>query len=676
MAEALVRNIAVLGHLGSGKTSLVEALYSTATNKEKGSVERRNTVSDYLAEEQQRASSVVNSIIPVEYKNYRLNLMDLPGNDDFIGEVISAIKVCKGAILVVDASCGVEVGTIKHWNMLRKKNIPTIIYVNKMDKINKNFDLILEEIRSKLGKNAIPFSYPMGHLDKFDGFVNIVTLKARKYNGKECVDDEIYPQKRQKVFELHNMIVESVAQTSDELLDKFFNGEALTNEEINKGLRNGVLNGELIPVIVGSATKNIGIHTMLDMLINYLPNPQDLQPIIGLDESGNEVAYKTISTEPFSAFVFKTNYDPYTGISNIIKVNSGSLSVGDDVYISDLNRVERITNLSRVFAGKLIPTTKLYAGEIGAITKIDGLETQMSLSDPIHKVTFKKIEFPTPVYFKSIVSSNKNDDDKLSVVLNKLCLADKTITVKRNQETKQLLLGTLSLGHLATILDRIKNVYKLNLKTEDEKIVYRETITTSAIGNGRYIKQSGGSGFYGVVEMEFKPNKENLFTEEIFGGAVPKNYFPAVEKGFYEALEKGLLAGYPVVGVHAILRDGKYHAVDSNEVSFKNAAILAFKDAYMRCNPVLLEPIYEIVITVDQTMVGAIISDLNTRRAKISNVEINSYGAQKITALVPQIEILDYANVLKSLTQGSGFFNRSFYDYEVAPSQVAKNVVK
>lgn len=676
MAEALVRNIAVLGHLGSGKTSLVEALYSTATNKEKGSVERKNTVSDYLAEEQQRASSVVNSIIPVEYKNYRLNLMDLPGNDDFIGEVISAIKVCKGAILVVDASCGVEVGTIKHWNMLRKKNIPTIIYVNKMDKINKNFDLILEEIRSKLGKNAIPFSYPMGHLDKFDGFVNIVTLKARKYNGKECVDDEIYPQKRQKVFELHNMIVESVAQTSDELLDKFFNGEALTNEEINKGLRNGVLNGELIPVIVGSATKNIGIHTMLDMLINYLPNPQDLQPIIGLDESGNEVAYKTISTEPFSAFVFKTNYDPYTGISNIIKVNSGSLSVGDDVYISDLNRVEHITNLSRVFAGKLIPTTKLYAGEIGAITKIDGLETQMSLSDPIHKVTFKKIEFPTPVYFKSIVSSNKNDDDKLSVVLNKLCLADKTITVKRNQETKQLLLGTLSLGHLTTILDRIKNVYKLNLKTEDEKIVYRETITTSAIGNGRYIKQSGGSGFYGVVEMEFKPNKENLFTEEIFGGAVPKNYFPAVEKGFYEALEKGLLAGYPVVGVHAILRDGKYHAVDSNEVSFKNAAILAFKDAYMRCNPVLLEPIYEIVITVDQTMVGAIISDLNTRRAKISNVEINSYGAQKITALVPQLEILDYANVLKSLTQGSGFFNRSFYDYEVAPSQVAKNVVK
>lgn len=676
MSEALVRNIAVLGHLGSGKTSLVEALYSTAENKEKGSIERKNTVSDYLQEEQQRLSSVTNSIIPVNYKDYKLNLMDLPGNDDFIGEVVSAIKVCKGAILVIDAASGIEVGTIKHWNMLRKKNIPTIIYVNKMDKINKSFDLILGDIRSNLGKNAIPFSYPMGHLDEFDGFVNIVTLKARKYNGNECVDDEIYPEKRQKVFELHNMMVEAVAQTSEELLDKFFNGEPLSNEEINKGLREGVLNGELIPVIVGSATKNIGIHTMLDMLIDYLPNPQDLNPIIGLDELGNEVKYKTVSTEPFSAFVFKTNYDPYTGISNIIKVNSGSVSVGDDVYVSDLNKVVHITNLSRVFAGKLVPTTKLFAGEIGAITKIDGLETQMSLSDFNHKVTFKKIEFPTPVYFKAIVALNKNDDDKLSSVLNKLCLADKTIVVKRNPETKQLLLGTLSLGHLTTILERMKNVYKLNLKTEDEKIVYRETITTSAIGNGRYIKQSGGSGFYGVVEMEFKPNKENLFTEEIFGGAVPKNYFPAVEKGFYEALEKGLLAEYPVVGVKAILRDGKYHAVDSNEVSFKNAAILAFKDAYMKCNPVLLEPIYEVVITVSQDMVGAIISDLNTRRAKISNIEINSYGAQKVIALVPQIEILDYANVLKSLTQGSGYFNRNFYGYEVAPNFVSKNVIK
>lgn len=676
MAEALVSNIAVLGHLGSGKTSLVEALYSTAENKEKGSVERKNTVSDYLPEEQQRASSVVNSIVPIEYKKYKINLMDLPGNDDFIGEVISAIKVCKGAILVIDASSGVEVGTIKHWNMLRKKNIPTIIYVNKMDKINKNFDLILDDIRTKLGKNAIPFSYPMGHLDEFDGFVNVVSLKARKYNGYECVDDEIYPEKRQKVFELHNMIVEAVSQTSEDLLDKFFNGEALTNEEINRGLRDGVLNGELIPVIVGSATKNIGIHTMLDMLIDYLPNPQDLNPIIGLDELGNEVSYKTMSTEPFSAFVFKTNYDPYTGVSNIIKVNSGSVSVGDDVYVSDLNKVVRITNLSRVFAGKLIPTTKLFAGEIGAITKIDGIETQFTLCDPKHKVTFKPIDFPTPVYFKAIVALSKNDEDKLSNVLNKLCLADKTIAVKRNPETKQLLLGTLSFGHLTTIIDRMKIVYKLNIKTEDERIVYRETITTSAIGNGRYVKQSGGSGFYGVVEMEFKPNKENLFTEEIFGGAVPKNYFPAVEKGFYEALEKGLLAGYPVVGVHAILRDGKYHAVDSNEVSFKNAAILAFKDAYMKCNPVLLEPIYEIVITVNQDMVGAIISDLNTRRAKISNIEINSYGAQKVTALVPQLEILDYANVLKSLTQGSGFFNRSFYGYDVAPSSVVKNVIK
>ena len=676
MSEILVRNIAVLGHLGSGKTSLVEALYSIVNQKEKGSIERKNTISDYLLEEQQKSSSIVNSIIPLEYKNHRINLMDLPGNDDFVGEIISAIKVCKGAVLTIDASNGVETGTIKHWNMLRKKNIPTIIYVNKMDKINKNFEIILEEIRSKLGKNAIPFSYPMGHLDEFDGFVNVVTLKARKYNGKECVDDEIYPEKKQKVFELHNTIVEAVAQTSMELLDKFFMGEELTREEINKGLREGVLNGELIPVIVGSATKNIGVHTLLDMFIDYLPNPQDLEPIIGLDDAGNEIKFKTINEEPFSCFVFKTNYDPYTGISNIVKINSGTISVGDEVYITGIDKIEKVSNLFRPIAGKLIPTTKLFAGEIGAITKIDGIETQMTLCNPKYKVSFKPIEFPTPVYFKALITKSKSDDDKLSSVLTKLCMVDKTITVKRNPETNQLLLGSLSIGHLTTILERMKNTYKLNIETEDEKIVYRETITRSAIGNGRYIKQSGGAGFYGVVEMEFKPSKENKFFEEVFGGAVPKNYFPAVEKGFYEALEKGSLAGYPVIGVEGVLKDGKYHAVDSNELSFKMAAILAFKDAYMKCNPVLLEPIYEIIVTVSQDMVGSIISDLNTRRAKITNIDVNSYGAQKITALVPQIEILDYVNVLKSLTQGSAFFNRKFYGYEIAPDSISKKVIK
>lgn len=671
-----IRNIVVLGHQGSGKTTLVESLYSTITGKTKGSIEKGTTISDYLLEEKQKLSSIRLSIVPMEYKDYKMNLIDIPGNDDFIGEAISAIHVVKGAILVIDASNGVEVETIKHWNMLRKRNIPTIIYVNKMDKDGVHFENVLEDIRTKLGKNAIPFSYPMGHNDSFDGFVNIVSLKARKYNGVSCEDAEIYDDKKVKVFELHNTMVEAVAQTSEELLDKFFNGEALTHEEIQEGLRLGVLNGELIPVLVGSATKNIGIHTMLDMFIDYLPNPSDLNPIIGENESGNPVERKTLDEEPFSAFVFKTIVDSYSGVSNIFKINSGVLKSGDEVYIPNLRKSIVINQLFTMLGGKQNQVNELHAGDIGVINKVEGLETSMTLCSNKDRVIYNAVDFPTAVYYKALVTKNKNDDDKLGSVLSKIMLEDKSIEVKRNVETGQLLIGSLGLGHLNYILERMKNSYKLDVTTEDCKVVYRETIKGSAQAEGRYVKQSGGSGFYGVVVMKFEPTEENTFTEEIFGGSVPKNYFPAVEKGFFEACEKGLLAGYPVLGVKATLLDGKYHAVDSNELAFKMAAILAFKEAYPKCKPVILEPIIKITVTVHTEDVGNIISDLNTRRGKIIGMDINSVKDQKITALVPESEILEYVNDLKSLTQGSGYFNREFYNYEEAPSYIQSKIVE
>lgn len=663
-----IRNVVVLGHQGCGKTTLVESLYSLTTGNAKGSVEKKNTITDYLFEEKERVSSVRLSIVPIHYDNYKINLIDIPGNDDFISEALSAVSVVKGAILVVDASSGVQVETVKHWNMLRKRNIPTIIYLNKMDKENIHFEQLLAEIREKLGKNAIPFSYPMGHNDSFDGFVNVVTLKARKYNGKTCDDVEIYDDKKMKVFELHNTMVEAVAQTSDELLDKFFNGEQLTMEEIHTGLRKGVLDGELIPVLVGCATKNIGLHTMLSMLVDYLPNPSDLNPICGLDDKENPTIRKTLDEEPFSAFVFKTIIDPYSGISSIFKVNSGVLHQQDEVYISGLNKTITVNQLFTICGNKQTPVSEVHAGDIAVINKVDGLETSMTLCSPKSRIEYEKIDFPTPVYYKSIITKSKNDDDKLTGVLSKMVLEDKSILIKRNIETNQLLLGTLGLSHLNFILSRIKNSYKLDLGTEDQKVIYKETIKSSASGSGRYIKQSGGSGFYGVVEMDFSPSKENEFTESVFGGSVPKNYFPAVEKGFYEACEKGLLKGFQVTGVKANLKDGKYHPVDSNELAFKMAAILAFKDAYMKCNPVILEPISKIVVTVNSDDVGNILSDLNQRRAKIIGMDINSVGNQKITALVPESEILEYVNDLKSLTQGSGYFSREFFGYEELPN--------
>jgi elongation factor G len=596
-----IRNIVLLGHLQSGKTTLAETLYAAATGNAKGSVDAGTSISDSTPEEKSRKSSVHSAILPLEYKGTKINLIDCPGSDDFITDTISAISVVKGAVLLLDASKGVEVGTVKHWNFLRKRNIPTIIYVNKMDKPDVHFDKLMDEIRTKLGKNAIPFCYPMGHNDGFDGFVNCVTLTARKYNGKECEDAEIYPDKRAAVLELHNQMVEAVAETSEDLMEKFFMGEQLTREEIQEGLRKSVLASDLIPVLVGSAIKGIGIHTLLDMMIDYLPNPQDLNPIEGEDQNGNPVERKTLDEEPFSAFVFKTMVDPYFGTANIFKVNSGKVKVGDTVHVSKLDKDIQVSQLNTVLGSKMIPVNELTAGDIGCIVKADGVENSMTLSAPSSKIIYPEVDYPTAVYYKALLTSSKSDEEKLGNVLAKICLEDKSIEVRRNPETNQLLIGTLGISHLSYLLERMKNTYKLNLTTEDSKIVYRETIRAAATGNGRYIKQSGGSGFYGVVEMEFKPAPENTFSEEVFGGAVPKNYFPAVEKGFYEACEKGLLAGFPVIGVHAILKDGKYHAVDSNELAFKMAAILAFKDAYMNCKPVILEPIIKITVLLKQT---------------------------------------------------------------------------
>ena len=671
-----IRNIVLLGHLQSGKTTLAETLYATATGATRGSVDAGTSISDFTPEEKSRKSSVHSAILPLEYKGTKINLIDCPGSDDFITDTISAISIVKGAILVIDAAKGVEVGTVKHWNFLRKKNIPTIIYVNKMDKPDVHFDKLMDEIRTKLGKTAIPFCYPMGHNDGFDGFVNCVTLTARKYNGKECEDAEIYPEKRAAVLELHNQMVEAVAETSEDLMEKFFMGEQLTREEIQEGLRKSVLASDLIPVLVGSAIKGIGIHTLLDMSIDYLPNPQDLNPIEGEDLNGNRVERKTLDDEPFSAFVFKTMVDPYFGTANIFKVYSGKIKVGDTIHVSKIDKDIQVSALNTVIGSKMNPVTELTAGDIGCIVKADGVENSMTLSATSSKIIYPEIDYPTAVYYKAILTSSKSDEEKLGNVLQKICLEDKSIEVKRNPETNQLLIGTLGISHLSYLLERMKNTYKLNLSTEDSKIVYRETIRAAATGNGRYIKQSGGSGFYGVVEMEFKPAPENTFSEEVFGGAVPKNYFPAVEKGFYEACEKGLLAGFPVIGVHAILKDGKYHAVDSNELAFKMAAILAFKDAYMNCKPVILEPIIKITVTVEADMVGDIISDLNQRRAKVTGMDVNSRGNQKITALVPESEIQEYTNDLKSLTQGSGFFVREFSNYEPMPQVLQDKLLK
>ena len=669
-----IRNVVILGHQGSGKTSLVEALaYETKLIPAKGEVEKKTTISDYSPDEQKRGSSIQTAVIPLNYQGYKINLIDIPGNDDFISEAIGVVGVVKGAVLVVDASVGVQVGTVKHYNLLKKKGVPTFLFVNKMDKEDVDFEAVLAEIREKLGANVVSFCYPLGKAKGFDGFANAVDLKAHIYNGKECVEAEIYPDKRDKILELHNTIVEEVAKTDDALLEKFFNGETFTLEEIRTSLRTGVLSGDITPLIVGSATNNIGIQTLLNMFVSYLPRPNDLKPLEAQDENGKEKVVPTDVKEPFSAYVFKTIVDPYAGTVNIIKVCSGVLHVGDDVYVN--GATQRVSMLFNMTGKKLDNIQELCAGDIGAVTRLEKVKSGDTLSSPKNITVFKPVKYPTAVIFKAIVLANKNDESKLGPALAKMQLEDPCLEVKRNNETKQLLLGGLSDSHINFAVEKLKTTYKIDLTTEKMKVIYRESIKGKAEGDGRYVKQSGGSGFYGVVKMRFEPAQENEFAEEVFGGAVPKNYFPAVEKGFFEALQTGLLAGFPVIGVKGVLIDGKYHPVDSNEQAFKMAGILAFKDAYMKCKPIILEPIMRVKVNIESRFTGSVLSDLNTRRARIQNIEEKDHGNQEIEALIPEAEIIDYVTQLKSITQASGFYNREFEGYEEVPEYLKDRVI-
>ena len=670
-----IRNVAILGHQGCGKTSLVESLaYVSKLIPEKGSVDKKTSLSDYTAIEQRRGGSAQVAIVPIYPGEHKVNLIDLPGNDDFISETIGVTGVIKGAILVIDASVGVQVGTFKHWKQLRKKGVPTFIFINKMDKEGIDFEALMEDIREKFGKNVISFCYPLGHDDKFDGFANAVDLKAHIYNGTECVEAEIYPDKRARVFELHNTITEQVAQVDEALLEKFFAGEEFTAEEIRDSLKKAVIAGDITPVIVGSAEKNIGVQTLLNMLIDYLPNPADLKPLEAHTEDGKPIERPTSDDEPFSAYVFKTIVDPYNGVINIMKICSGVLRAGDDVYCK--GKTQRVSAIYTMCGKKLDPIDELHAGDIGAISRLEDIQVGDTLAHPKSPIIYNPVKYPTAVFFKAIVVADKNAEAKLMPALAKIQMEDPCLEVRRNNETKQLLLGGVSSTHLDFVLEKLKTVYKIEVATERMKIVYRESIKGRAEAEGRYVKQSGGSGFYGVVKMRFEPAEENEFAEEVFGGAVPKNYFPAVEKGFFEALQKGLLAGFPVLGVKGTLIDGKYHPVDSNEQAFRMAGILAFKEAYMKCKPIILEPILHLKVNVESKYTGAVLSDLNTRRARILNIEEKDFGNQEIECYIPEAEVIDYTTQLKSITQASGFFNREFYKYEEVPESLKERVIR
>lgn len=671
-----IKTVGILGHLGCGKTSLAEALlFQGKSITEKGSVEKKNTISDYLEEEHNKLTSFNTSILPVYYHDFKLNFLDTPGSDEFEGEINSTLSVIDAAILVLDATKGVEVGTVRIWRKLSKKNIPTMIYVNKMDKENVRFENVLEEIRLKLGKKAVPFCWPIGRNKDFQGFVNVLEMKARLYNEdiKKCEDAPIWEEKQSKIDELRNMIMESVAETDEELLDKYIMGEEITEEEIKTGLKIGVENGDLMPVLVGSAINNIGVNTLLKMIVNYLPNEKNSKIAKTMKDEDKVIN----PDDPFSAYIFKTIVDPFLGCINIFKVISGSINAGDEIYVPNIDQTMKVNLLFTLMGKMQFPTQCLNAGDIGMFSKLN-LETGYTIADPKSPVVYPKAKVLAPTIYLAIEPSQKKDEDKMMMALSKICLEDKSIDVVRNKETNQLLIGGQGLTQLGYVFDKMKRLYKVELNTFDPLVVYRETIKKTASAQGKYKKQSGGAGQYGDVWIRFEPAEEEfVFAEEVVGGAVPKNYFPAVEKGLRDAFVKGPLAGYPVINVKATLYDGSYHPVDSSELAFKMAASLAFKEATKACKPTILEPIIKVEVLVNNEYIGDVIGDLNKRRGRVLGMEpLIGDDIQLVTALVPEAEILKYTIDLKALTQGNGNFRRYFDHYEEVPEYLIAGIKK
>jgi elongation factor G len=591
------------------------------------------------------------------------------------------LSVSKGAILVVDALKGIDIGTEQVLSDLSERNIPTLIFVNKMDKDNVKFEELIENLKGIIGNQAVPFLYPIVDGNDFNGYVNLIDMKSKVLDGDKVVEKDIPENLQGVVEEVRETIVESVASSSEELLDKYFGGEELTYNEVCGGLRDGVLNGDLKPIIFGSSTKDIGVRDLLEMIGMFMAAPNDLNPVKGHAPNSEELfERKTNNDEPFSGYIFKTTIDPFIGTMSFVKVFSGTLESGQKVVLSNDDNNLKIGNVAVVRGNEQIDVDRLNAGDVGVILKMDELYTGATICDPKSPIIIKGAPIPSPTIYVAVKPANKKDEDKISSSLNRLAFEDPAFQYKRNRETAQLLVGGQGMQHINLVLEKLKNMFNVSVEMEDQKIVYRETIKKKADAEGRHKKQSGGSGQFGVVKMRFEPIDPNVsefeFDEEIHGGSVPKNYFPAVEKGLHETFEKGPLAGFPVIGIKSVLYDGQYHAVDSNEISFKLAARLAFKNCLADAKPTLLEPIMKLDIVVKDDYVGDVMGDINKRRGQVLGMDPLQGGKQLLHAEVPESEIVSYTIDLQAMTQGTGSYQREFLRYSEVPNAMLDKLVE
>lgn len=672
-----IRNLALVGHSASGKTSLCEALlYKTGNLKRLGKVEDGNTVTDFDKEEISRGVSISTAVAPVEWKDFKINLIDTPGYFDFSGEVYSSLRASEACLVVLDAQNGIEVGAEKVLKYTENIELPRIIFVNKMDKENVNFAKVVSDLHIAFGKKVIPFTLALGEGENFKGIIDVLNKKAYEYDGFERKEVEIPEIRVEEVNHVYDTIVEVVAETDDELMEKFFDGEEFSHEEFMKGVTSALLNGSAVPLICGSATTGAGIDMLLDIITDYMPAPNDERAKRGFRNEDENVRNICVN-EPFSAVVFKTIVDPFVGRISIFKVMSGKISKDTEIFNSTKDEMDKSAGLFFLRGKTQLETSEIVAGDIGAVSKLNLTETGDTLCDKQNKTLYKKIKYPKPNLYFAIEPKSKNDEDKISQSLHKLHEEDPSFVSERNVETKQHLIGGQGNVQLQVVLDKLKNVYGVETNIVPLRIAYRETIKGKSDVQGKHKKQSGGAGQYGDVFMRFEPSTEEFeFAEEVFGGAVPRNYFPAVEKGIRDCLEKGILAGYPVVNLKATLYDGSYHPVDSNEMAFKIAASIAFKKGMEQAKPVLLEPIMKVEVRIPEIYMGDVMGDLNKRRGKVLGMEMLEDGTQLVVGEAPHSELFEYAIDLRSMTHARGEFSMEFDRYEEVPANIAEKIIE
>ena len=676
-----IRNVVLLGHGGAGKTTLAEAMaYLAGMTSRLGRVEDGNTVSDYDKEEIKRHFSITTSLIPVPWDKMKVNVLDTPGYFDFVGEVEEAVSAADAAIIVVSGKAGVQVGTQKAWNLCEKYKLPRMIFVTDMDVDDVSYREVVEELTELYGKRIAPLHFPIREDGKFVGYVNVVKQAGRRYIDKAGKEECPVPDYLTEYLEkYHETLMESVAETSEEFMDRYFGGEEFSEDEIRQALRVNVSDGSIVPVLMGSNVLARGMYTLMVDIVKYLPSPEK-RSCTGINAKSNEVYNADYDfAKPKSAYIFKTIADPFIGKYSLIKVNSGVIKTDDLLYNQHKDTEEKIGKIYVLCGNKPEEVKELHAGDIGALAKLTKAATTDSLSTKANPILYIRTQISTPYTYKRYKAVNKGDEDKISQALQKLMLEDLTLKTVNDSENGQTLLYGMGDQHLDVVASKLLERYKVQIELKKPKVAFRETIRKKADVEYKYKKQSGGHGQYGHVKMTFEPSGDletpYVFEQCVVGGAVPKNFFPAVEKGIQEGVVKGPMAAYPVVGVKAVLYDGSYHPVDSSEMAFKVAALQAFKKGIMEASPILLEPIASLKVVVPDKYTGDIMGDLNKRRGRVLGMNPTEHGYQEIVADIPYMELYGYNTDLRSMTGGSGTFSYEFARYEQTPSDIQEKEI-